>query len=62
MSDNDFERRTYARLQQEIAETDTPQARYQSILDRWWEGRLAAAEEERRIRRYLDPFNTGLYD
>jgi hypothetical protein len=27
----------YRRLAEELAEADTPQARYQAQLDRWWE-------------------------
>jgi hypothetical protein len=62
-SDSDeFKRRAYRRLQHEIAELDTPRARYQSQLNKWWADRLAAAEEERRIRRQIDPFNLGIWN
>jgi hypothetical protein len=62
MSDSEYGRRVYTRIQQEIAELDTPQARHQSIIDRWWRDRLEAAEEERRIRRQIDPLNLGIWD
>jgi hypothetical protein len=59
---SDADQRAYKRLQREIAELDTPHARYQAQLDRMWWERRAAAEEERRIKRQLDPYNLGLYD
>jgi hypothetical protein len=40
--------------QQELA-----RQRYQAIFDAWVESQRAAAAEERRIRRELDPFNFG---
>lgn len=61
MSD-EFNRRAHARMQQELAELDTPQARYQAQLDRLWWERRAAEAEERRLKRQLDPYGLGLYD
>jgi hypothetical protein len=52
----------YAQVQREIAELDTPRARYQAQLDRWVGEQRAIAEEERRLKRSLDPYNLGLYD
>jgi hypothetical protein len=54
--------RAYKKMQEEIAELETPQARYQAILDRWVGEQRAAEAEARRIRKQLDPFNLGLYD
>jgi uncharacterized coiled-coil DUF342 family protein len=62
MSDNEMNRRTYARLQQEIAEMENRRARYQAQLDRLWSERRAAQAEERRMKRQIDPYGLGLYD
>ena len=59
----DFEKHLARRWQQEIAAFENDeQAKGQAVLDRLWRERRELAEEEARIRRYLDPFNTGLYD
>jgi hypothetical protein len=42
------------RQQQELA-----RQRYQAIIDSWVESQRAAAAEERRFWRELDPFNYG---
>jgi hypothetical protein len=55
-------RRAHTRLQQELAELDTPQARYQAQLDRFWWQQRAAEAEEHRLRRELDEFGLGIYD
>jgi hypothetical protein len=55
-------KRAHTQLQRELAELDTPRARYQAQLDRWFGERRAIAAEERRIKRDLDPYNLGLYD
>jgi hypothetical protein len=34
-------------------------ARYQRKLDEWWQGQRDLEEEERRIRREIDPFGWG---
>jgi hypothetical protein len=34
---NAFEKRYHAQMEREIAEANTPQARAQAALDRWWE-------------------------
>jgi hypothetical protein len=62
MSESEYNRRAQEQLQKELAELETPQAKYQAILDRWREQCAAAEAEERRLRRYLDPFNTGIYN
>jgi chromosome segregation ATPase len=62
MSGSEQNRRAHTQLQRELAELDTPQARYQAQIDRiWWQRREAEAEE-RRIKRQLDPYGLGLYD
>jgi hypothetical protein len=33
--------------------------KYQAELDRWWQSQRDLAEEERRIRREIDPFGWG---
>jgi hypothetical protein len=35
--DNAASKNYYKRLAEELAEADTPQARYQAVLDRHWE-------------------------
>ena len=45
MSD-EFNRRTQQRMQEELAEFNTPQARYQQVLDRHWQSQRALVEEE----------------
>jgi hypothetical protein len=64
MSDdnNEFEKRSYKRLQEELRELETPQAQGQAVLDRMWSQQRAAEAEERRIKRQLDPYGLGLYD
>jgi hypothetical protein len=45
-ADNAYQRNVNKRMQEELAEFNTPQARYQQQLDRWWESERALAEEE----------------
>jgi hypothetical protein len=59
MTDDTYNRRAFVQLQRELAELDTPAARYQAQLDRWYWEQREAAEEEKRLRRQLDPFNYG---
>ena len=54
--------RAYKKMQEEIAELETPRARYQAILDRWIGDQRAIAAEERALKRSLDPYNLGIYD
>ena len=61
MSDNEYNKRANAQLQRELAELETPGAKYQATLDRWFGEQRAIAAEERRIRQQLDEFNLGLY-
>jgi hypothetical protein len=44
--DNAYNRNVNKRMQEELAEFNTPQARYQQQLDQWWESERALAEEE----------------
>jgi hypothetical protein len=37
MNENAANKNYYRRLAEELAEADTPQARYQAVLDRHWE-------------------------
>jgi hypothetical protein len=37
MSGDEYNRRVHARMQEELQEFDTPQARYQAVLDRHWQ-------------------------
>jgi hypothetical protein len=55
MSDdgNQASKNYYRRVAQELAEFDTPQARYQAQLDRWWESQRDLSEEE------LDVYEVG---
>ena len=47
MSDNSTANKNYyRRIAQELAEFDTPQARYQAVLDRHWESVLAQDEPD----------------
>lgn len=62
MSDSEYNRRAHAQLQRELAELETPRARYQAQLDRWFGEQRALAAEEQRMKRGLDPYNLGLYD
>jgi hypothetical protein len=62
MSDSEYNKRAHSQLQRELAELETPRAKYQQILDRWFGERRAIAAEERRLKRDLDPYGLGLYD
>lgn len=62
MSDNEYNKRAHAQQQRELAELETPRARYQAQLDRWFGDQRAIAAEERRMKRELDPYQLGLYD
>lgn len=62
MSESEYNKRAQAQLQREIAELDTPHARYQAQLDRWFGEQRAIAAEERRLKRDLDPYGLGIYD
>ena len=44
--DNTASKNYYRRIAQELAEFDTPQARYQAVLDRHWESVLAQDEPD----------------
>jgi hypothetical protein len=46
MSDNEANRRHYARIQQEYAELDDPRVKAQMQLDRWWESQRDLDFEE----------------
>jgi hypothetical protein len=48
-----------ARLEEQWRQEELQRQRYQAILDAWVEGQRAAAAEERRFWRDLDPFNIG---
>jgi hypothetical protein len=52
-------RKLDADAQARLEEQELRRQRYQAILDAWVEGQRAAAAEEGRIRRELDPFNFG---
>jgi len=46
MSDDDpqtFNKRYHAQMEREIAEANTPHARAQAVLDRWWSDKFGAA-------------------
>jgi hypothetical protein len=58
MSENEFNRRTHQRMQEELAELNDPRNRQQRILDDWWQTQRDLAAEERRLMRDLNP--TGL--
>ena len=62
MSDDEYNRRTRSQLQRELAELETPRARYQAQPDRWFGEQRAIAAEVQRLKRGLDPDNLGLYD
>jgi hypothetical protein len=44
--DNTASKNYYRRIAQELAEFDTPQARYQAVIDRHWEARRDFEFEE----------------
>jgi hypothetical protein len=44
--DSAYNRNVSKRMQEELAEFNTPQARYQQVLDRHWQSELDFAEEE----------------
>jgi hypothetical protein len=47
MSDNSTANKNYyRRIAQELAEFDTPQARYQAVLDRHWQAQLDEDEPD----------------
>jgi hypothetical protein len=50
MSDDgsSFNRRQQARYEAELDALNTPRARYQAVLDRWWQSRLDARARARR--------------
>jgi len=56
--DLSFNRRQVARYETELDELNTPRARYQAVLDRWWQAKLDARA---RARRSEIP-ETGEYD
>jgi hypothetical protein len=62
MSENEYNKRVQDQVQREIAEVESPGARYQTVLDRWFGEKRAIAEEEARIKKSLDPYNLKLYD
>ena len=59
MSDDQaFSRRYHARLTAEIEEANTPHARAQAVIDRWWQDKIDARAWARR--REIP--ETGAYD
>ena len=61
MSD-DYSRRVNKRMQEERRELDTPQARYQSQLDRWWQGQRALEFEQDdfyEVGGFIERFSTS---
>jgi hypothetical protein len=55
---NEYEQRRAAVHRKEIAEFDTPRARYQAQIDRWWQAKLDAAADDDRWRMvggFLEP-------
>ena len=56
--DNAASKNYYRRIAQELVEFDTPQARYQAVLDRWVQSERDSEAEYRRLMRELNP--TGL--
>jgi hypothetical protein len=46
--DLSFNRRQAARYEAELEELNTPRARYQAQLDRWWQAKLDARARARR--------------
>jgi hypothetical protein len=59
---SEFNKRLSEQMRREIAEVETLRGKYQSILDNWWWDTRAVAEEERRLKRELDPYGLGIYD
>jgi hypothetical protein len=55
---NEQEQRRIQRQKEEMAQQDA-RARYQRVLDAWWEAQHEQEEWERRLHRELDPFNWG---
>jgi hypothetical protein len=58
MSDVEYTRRLQRRIEEGLRELDTPRARYQAQLDRFWQNKLDEAAEHRKMMRELNP--TGL--
>jgi hypothetical protein len=56
--DSAYNRNVNKRMQEELAEFNTPQARYQQALDRHWEAQRDLEIEYRRMMQELNP--TGL--
>jgi hypothetical protein len=58
MTEQTYEQRLAAVHRREMAEFDTPRAKYQALLDRQWQAKLDAAFEENRwkmVGGYLEP-------
>jgi hypothetical protein len=55
---NAYNKNYHARMQAEIAEANTPQARAQAVIDRWWQDKIDARAWARR--REIP--ETGAYD
>jgi hypothetical protein len=54
-----YDQRLTAKIQKDIAAFESDRvAKGQAVLDRWWQERLDAAAEHRRMMRELNP--TGL--
>jgi hypothetical protein len=49
--DNAYNRNVSKRMQEELAEFDTPQARYQQVLDRHWQSELRR-NRSARVRQH----------
>jgi hypothetical protein len=48
-----------AQMEEQRQQQELARQRYQAVLDAWVESQRAAAEEERRLWRELDPYNFG---
>jgi hypothetical protein len=57
MSDQTYEQRLAAVHRREIAEFDTPRAKYQAQLDLWWQQKLDLAAEDKwkMVGGFLEP-------
>jgi hypothetical protein len=58
MTDETYEQRLAAQQRREILEADSPRARYQRLLDHWWQQQIDQTIEEDRWRMvagFLEP-------
>jgi hypothetical protein len=56
--DQEFSRRYHAKMRAEIEEANTPHARAQAVIDRWWQDQIDARAWARRREKP----ETGAYD